>query len=141
MNKKSYSRYRKSRRWRTKRRTIAEIERAQLCQRAVHRLIAEETQRQENMEDITAKTLPYLNEEAEPDGMNNDWIANFFDKCRIVSDSQMQSLWSRILAGEATFLTPTQNVLLISFQNSTRTMLNCLLSYVVFVGRLKILRR
>ena len=81
--------------------TQAEIERAQLCQRAVHRLIAEETQRQKNMEDITAKALPYLNEEAEPDGMNNDWIANFFDKCRIVSDSHMQSLWSRILAGEA----------------------------------------
>ncbi len=81
--------------------TQAEIERAQLCQRAVHRFIAEETQRQKNMEDITAKALLYLNEEAEPDGMNNDWIANFFDKCRIVSDSQMQSLWSRILAGEA----------------------------------------
>ena len=33
--------------------------------------------------------------------MDNDWTVNFFDKCRIVSDDDMQTLWSRILAGEA----------------------------------------
>ncbi len=33
--------------------------------------------------------------------MDDDWIANFFDKCRIVSDSEIQSLWARVLAGEA----------------------------------------
>ena len=82
-------------------RTQSEIEEVELRQRTIHRLIAEETQRQKNMEDITAEALPYLNEDANPDDMYDDWIANFFDKCRIVSDDQMQSLWSRILAGEA----------------------------------------
>ena len=53
------------------------------------------------MEDIIAKAASHLNKEANPDPMENDWIANFFDKCRIVSDSEMQSLWSRVLAGEA----------------------------------------
>ena len=81
--------------------TQSGIENVELRQRAVHRLIVEETQRQKNMEDITIKALPYLNEDANPDGMDDDFIANLFDKCRIVSDDQMQSLWSRILAGEA----------------------------------------
>jgi hypothetical protein len=26
---------------------------------------------------------------------------NYFDKCRIVSDNQMQILWCKVLAGEA----------------------------------------
>ena len=79
----------------------SEIERLALRQRTIYRLITEETQRQKNMEDITAESLPHLNANANPDAMEDDWIANFFDKCRIVSDGQMQSLWSRILAGEA----------------------------------------
>ena len=53
------------------------------------------------MEDIIAQAVPDVNEEAKPDAMENDWIANFFDKCRLVSDSEMQSLWARVLAGEA----------------------------------------
>ena len=56
---------------------------------------------QQNMESITAKALPQLNENADASQMNDDWLANFFDKCRIVSDDEMQTLWSRILAGEA----------------------------------------
>ena len=81
--------------------TQSEIENAELRQRAVYRLVAEETQRQECMEDITIGALPNLNEDSNPDDMDDDWLTNFFQKCRIVSDSQMQSLWSRILAGEA----------------------------------------
>ena len=53
------------------------------------------------MEDITAKAIPYINENANPDNMDDDWIANLFDKCRIVSDEEMQSLWARVLATEA----------------------------------------
>lgn len=81
--------------------TQSEIEKVELRQRTVHRLITEEMQRQKNMEDITAEALPYLKEDANPDDMDDDWIANLFDKCRIVSDNQMQSLWARVLAGEA----------------------------------------
>ena len=53
------------------------------------------------MEDITAKAAPHLNEDANPDAMDDDWVANLFDKCRIVSDDEMQSLWARVLATEA----------------------------------------
>ena len=79
----------------------SEIEITDLHKRAAHRWIDEEAQRQKNMEDITAKALPQLNENAKPDSVDNDWIVNFFDKCRIVSDNEMQDLWSRVLAGEA----------------------------------------
>ena len=79
----------------------SEIEITDLHKRAARRWIDEEAQRQKNMEDITTKALPQLNESAMPDSMENDWIANFFDKSRIVSDNEMQHLWSRVLAGEA----------------------------------------
>ncbi|MCY3789212.1 MAG: DUF2806 domain-containing protein [Gemmatimonadetes bacterium] len=79
----------------------SETEITDLHRRAVHRWIEEEAQRQKNMEDITAKALPQLDEEASPDSVENDWIVNFFDKSRIVSDNEMQELWSRVLAGEA----------------------------------------
>ena len=79
----------------------SEIEITDLHRRAVHRWVEEEAQRQKNIEDITAKALPKLNAEANPDFMENDWLVNFFDKSRIVSDNEMQELWSRVLAGEA----------------------------------------
>ena len=79
----------------------SKIEISDLHRRAVHRFIEEEAQRQKNMEDITAKALPELNAEATPDSIENDWLVNFFDKSRIVSDNEMQVLWARVLAGEA----------------------------------------
>ena len=79
----------------------SEIEITDLQRRAARRWFEEEAQRQKNMEDITNKALPHLNEKANPDSMENDWLVNFFDKSRIVSDDEMQSLWSRVLAGEA----------------------------------------
>ena len=79
----------------------SEIEVIDLRQRAAQRRIEEDTRHQKNMEDITAKAIPHLNEEAKPGDMEDDWVANFFDKCRLVSDSEMQSLWARVLAGEA----------------------------------------
>ena len=79
----------------------SEIEITDLHRRAAHRWVEEEAQRQKNMEDITTKALPNLNKDADPDSIENDWIVNFFDKCRIVSNDEMQELWSRILVGEA----------------------------------------
>lgn len=79
----------------------SEIEITDLHRRAAQRWINEEAKRQKNMEDIIDKAEPHLDEEAKPDAMEDDWVANFFDKSRIVSDNEMQSLWSRVLAGEA----------------------------------------
>ena len=72
-----------------------------LHKRAANRWLEEEAMRQKNIEDITAKALPQLKEEADPRAVEDDWITNFFDKSRIISDDDMQNLWSKVLAGEA----------------------------------------
>ena len=79
----------------------SEIEITDLHQRAKQRRIEEDAQHQKRMEDITAQALPQLNENAKPNSIENDWLINFFDKCRLVADNEMQELWSRVLAGEA----------------------------------------
>lgn len=80
---------------------LAKIEITELGYRALHRLVGEEARKQANMESIAAKALPDVNQEARPEDVDNDWIANFFDKCRIISDDEMQVLWAKVLAGEA----------------------------------------
>jgi len=80
-----------------------EIKITDLQRRAIYRFAEEEAKRQKNIEDITAKALPHLKDEADPSKVEDDWIINFFDKCRIVSDKDMQNLWSRVLAGESNY--------------------------------------
>jgi hypothetical protein len=79
----------------------SEITITELHKRAVHRFIYEEAKKQANMEAVTNLALPQLHKESKPGEMNTDWITNFFDKCRIISDSEMQQLWGKVLAGEA----------------------------------------
>ncbi len=80
----------------------SEVEVTELQRRAGQRLIEEEARKQENMENILAKALPHVDEEgASPEKIEEDWITNFFEKGRLISDSEIQQLWSRILAGEA----------------------------------------
>ena len=79
----------------------AHIEINDLQRRAFNRLVSEEAKRQDNIESITEKAIPQLTSSSTPQDMDNDWIMNFFDKCRIVSDDDMQLLWARILSSEA----------------------------------------
>jgi len=75
---------------------VSDIERI-----AMIRFVKEEGVRQSNMEQITSKALPLLKDNSKPDAIENDWITNFFDKCRITSDQEMQTLWAKVLSGEA----------------------------------------
>lgn len=77
------------------------LEVTEIQERAIYRLIHEEGKKQENIESITAQAITRIDEHAKPENVENDWILHFFDKCRNVSDAEMQSLWSKILAGEA----------------------------------------
>jgi hypothetical protein len=80
---------------------MTQIEITQLQERAMRRFFLEEAKRQQNMESITRKALPQLKVDARPEEIEEDWITNFFDKCRLVSDVEMQDLWARVLAGQA----------------------------------------
>ncbi len=93
----------------------SDLDIADLQRRAMHRFIEEEARRQINIEEITNRALPQLQENSDASRMEDDWVTNFFDKSRIVSDSEMQDLWARVLAGEAnapgTFAKRTVNFL------------------------------
>ena len=79
----------------------SQIEISALQRRAVERFFIEEAKKQQNIESITEKALLQIQETAEPGKVEDDWITNFFDKCRLISDVEMQTLWSKVLAGEA----------------------------------------
>ena len=80
--------------------TRGQIRSTELERRALHRFLNEEVVRQENIEKITAKAIPRLSEEAKPEEIQRDWLTDFFDKSRLISDEEMQDFWARILAGE-----------------------------------------
>ncbi len=68
---------------------------------SLQRIVEEQTIHQINMEKVVLKALTSLVETANPNDIDNDWLAFFFNKARIVSDDYMQELWARVLAGEA----------------------------------------
>jgi hypothetical protein len=47
------------------------------------------------------KSLEYLNDDSHPEELEEDWIRHFFERCRLSSDSDMQTVWAKILAGAA----------------------------------------
>jgi hypothetical protein len=67
----------------------------------MYRFLEEEAKKQLNIEGIAQKAIPLLEEGSDPGRVDSDWITNFFDKSRIVSDNDMQILWAKVLAGEA----------------------------------------
>lgn len=79
----------------------AQIEVTDLQRRALGRFVVEEAKKQDNIEKITEKAIPELENSATPQDVEDDWITNFLDKCRIISDDEMQSLWAKVLAGES----------------------------------------
>lgn len=82
-------------------RTQSKLDICEIEQRALVRFMKEEGKKQENIERITAGAIPHLSPEAKPEDIDGDFLVHLFDKSRLVSDAEMQSMWSRILAGEA----------------------------------------
>jgi hypothetical protein len=79
---------------------LGEIETSALARRARVRLAKQEERKQLNVEQITAEAIPLLKSDAKPKALNEDWLATFFERASLISDVEMQSAWSRILAGE-----------------------------------------
>lgn len=68
-----------------------------------------------NLAKALSKALPMLHEGADPSRVSDDWIANWRDKARLVSDEEMPTLWAQLLAGEVhsprTYTPKTVNML------------------------------
>ena len=80
--------------------TEAEI--VDFIKRTGNRVAIEEARRQVIMENIIMKSLRHLQDDtASPERIENDWIVNFLQRCRNVSDEDMQERWARLLASEA----------------------------------------
>ncbi|PST23402.1 hypothetical protein C7U61_02440 [Rhizobium sp. JAB6] len=80
---------------------LADIEITETRERAVKRMVLEEEKNQENIESITTKAIPHLSADAKPDELDEDFVRYLFEKARLVSNEEMQSVWAKILAGEA----------------------------------------
>ena len=78
----------------------AGIEVTDLEHRAMSRLVKEEAKKQENIESVMNKAIPQLEDGAEPNGLNDDWVMHYFDKVKNISDENAQKVWARLLAGE-----------------------------------------
>ena len=57
-------------------------------------------QKYSNQNDIINLAMQQLNTNAQPEKVDNDWIANFFDKAQNISKDEMQKIFARILAKE-----------------------------------------
>ncbi len=80
---------------------ITELEISDLQRRGLERIVNQSARKQNNIENIISNAIVDIPDDAETEKIEEDWIAHFFGKCENVSDKEMQSLWSRILAGEA----------------------------------------
>lgn len=80
---------------------LSEIELKDIERRALVRVLQEEATAQENIENITLQATHRLADDATPEHIDDDWLHFFYDKCKKVSNEEMQTLWSNILAGEA----------------------------------------
>lgn len=69
--------------------------------RGLERMIKQEERKQLNYENIVAGAIDFLADSAEPENIDNDWLAYFFEQCGSVSDEDIQVLWSKILAAES----------------------------------------
>jgi len=85
----------------SKTKVLIDLEIEDIQNRALNRLVNEEIKKQENIENITEKAFSSLDENATPENIEDDWMSNFFDKCKLISDDKMQTVWSQILSGEA----------------------------------------
>lgn len=83
---------------------LSRMEITDIEQRGLQRLVYEEGKKQENVESVVLLALPKLNEDAQPQQIDNDWIVNFLEKAKLFSSGEMKELWARILAGESSKL-------------------------------------
>ncbi len=74
---------------------ISEIE-----ERGLRRLVYEEGRKQENIENITRKSIQYIKDDANPEAVDRDFFVDFFEKSKNISNEEMQDLWAKVLAQE-----------------------------------------
>lgn len=83
---------------------IKEIKKTELSdykRRAKHRREFEDSMHQLNLESVLSRCAAMIGTQSTPEAIEDDWLSNFFEKAKHVSDDKMQDVWARVLAGEA----------------------------------------
>jgi hypothetical protein len=75
-------------------------EAAEQAQRAALRIANDAVRQQQNSEEIVRQAAGFLPTKVSTKPVDKDWIVQFFGHSQDVSNTQMQSIWSQILAGE-----------------------------------------
>ena len=78
----------------------AHVEITEIERRGLERLIREEGCKQQNIESIMEKAIPDISEDARPENVDPDWLMIFMDRAKMVSNEEVQIIWSKILSGE-----------------------------------------
>lgn len=73
---------------------------ASLILRADQRDQYDKIRQQKNIESIVQGSIEFLPSTVKDEPVKEDWATEFFEQCKNVSEEKMQSLWSRMLAGE-----------------------------------------
>lgn len=81
---------------------VSNLEIDELQRRALTRFVSQEARKQKNIEQITAAAIESLPDDAKVAGLEEDWVAYFFKQCEHVSEKEMQTVWAKLLSGEAT---------------------------------------
>jgi len=71
-----------------------------ILDRAKARIVYRELQRQTNIEAIAEAAIKELPDHVSTDKVDEDWRTRFFDIAENISNSDMQLLWGKVLAGE-----------------------------------------
>ncbi|WP_105614348.1 DUF2806 domain-containing protein [Vallitalea okinawensis] len=96
--------------------TRANIDAKELASRAAYRLTIQEIKYQKNIETILENAINYIDHsDTYNEDVDEDFLINFFENCKSVSENELQQLWSKILAttvnGSCTTSRQTLNVL------------------------------
>jgi hypothetical protein len=84
-----------------KTRVLGRIENADAEQQALSSYSRKWRKELERTASVLGQTVSMLEDGADPDAIDEDWLLLHLDKIRLVSDKEMQLLWAKILAQEA----------------------------------------
>lgn len=79
---------------------ITKDEAISLVLRSEQREVFDRIRQQKNIESIVQGAIELVPSAASPQPVDEDWTTDFLDSCKNISNEEMQTLWSRILAGE-----------------------------------------
>jgi hypothetical protein len=78
----------------------AKAEEQDIAFRAAERLVFLGMRRQKNIDAITESAPKYLPKSVDEKPVSEDWMIQFFQQAQDISETEMQQLWAKILAGE-----------------------------------------